>query len=293
MDSADKLANTTIRWALPCLSQAPTPYAAHFPAAALCTAFALREYGTQIPVDAIQKALRTLRRAAAEEIGLTESTCIHSHKPEHIQAILLPAFHRLSRSGHLQIIGAVAAKAAKISPDLITCQVLTGLTELVEICLVERPDAPRYWGFPSDYEAIPERATLTPPRDVLTAARAALDELARTPVDGEIDGVTYFFTGERLHALTLAHALIELEGIRYHDLTRAGLDVFSLQIHLNRMQPPGLWEFHTPVVPPLTAEKTWRKDPSELPFDLAHRIKRSYANHRIHTALRQAATRSA
>jgi hypothetical protein len=289
MKSVREPAAIAIGWALPCLSRARTPYAAHFPAAALCAAFAMCEYGEQIPTVAVQKAVRTLRREVDREIAMSghQATCPHVHDASDVRDVFSPYFGRLSRSGHLQIIGTIAMKAARMSPLLITCQVLAGLHELAQTCLTERIDGPRYLGFPAQYEAIPERAGIPSVRDGLTAARMAINDLTHIPVDGQVEGVTYFFTGERLHALTFAHALIELGILGHLELVETGLDTFSLQMYLNRMRPPREdWHFHTPEVPSLTARTTW-KTTRETPFDLAHRIKRSYAQHRIQRALGQ------
>jgi hypothetical protein len=287
MKSVRESAAVTIGWALPYLSQARTPHSAHFPAAALCAAFAMCEYGEQIPMTEVQKAVRTLRREAEQEIGTSDSriACPHVHHPSDIRDIFSPYFGCLSRSGHLQIIGTIAMKAARMSPVLITCQVLTGLHRLAQICLTERSEGPRYWGFPADYQEIPGRLGLPVIRDGLTAGRVALKELWHIPADGEIGGVIYFFTGERLHALTFAHALIELETLGHVDIVTRGLEAFALQIYLNRMRPPREdWHFHTPEISPLTVKETWRIA-QEGPFNLAHRIKRSYAQHRIQNAL--------
>lgn len=188
------------------------------------------------------------------------------------------AARNLSRSGHGVIYGMLILRALEEADDLATPTLYGALTNLIRSGDAERPD-PRYFGVPWNYQSI------DPPDDVIprysdddTMLRVTFDELDELYDDADVDGVYYYFSGERLHNLTYAHAIVELNRLGYSEITQSAYVTHRQQAFLNRMIPPPNARTRIPSAQvPLASAPFWTGIlEADQQLAVPHGIKRSW-----------------
>ncbi len=181
--------------------------------------------------------------------------------------------------GHHTIYGALALKAFNLYPELVKPALIQGLTSLLTVC--ESAGFDRYYKLPSkaltDKKLI-EKYTFTSP---LCAAESALEQHHTIYPDGEADGQFYFFSGSRLHLITHAQAILDLQNLGYDDIASNALKAYTQHcICINESKSPT-------DVQPIKAEA--KLDPRKTSFWLRaksnpHHGKLAYAVLDIFTA---------
>ena len=179
---------------------------------------------------------------------------------------------QLTADGHDIIFASLALKALIARPDLATEPVVAGLVQLLNDA--QRDDPRRYLGYddylnmPVDYSTVPEFES---PH---AAAMYALTLHNTVYPDQVIDGHAYFLAGNKLHDVTHAHALVELDNLGYHEIASSGIDALRKQFHLCATSriPEGLAPFKAPY--PLNPWQLafWERDKTD-----AHQVKLAYS----------------
>jgi hypothetical protein len=123
--------------------------------------------------------------------------------------------------GHHTIYLALALRALCLYPELARPEIIHGLIVLLDAC--ETAGFDRYYGLDdqsfSDKKLI-EKFSFN---SSLKAVEVALSQHSNVITDREVDGVYYFLSGSRLHLVTHAQALLELEQLGYAGLVKLGL----------------------------------------------------------------------
>lgn len=148
---------------------------------------------------------------------------------------LAPNVRKLAKSGHGVIYGSLALRALRERPELATAEIVLGLEKLFASARDDAPD--RYWGV-ADYHAAPMPSDPPPYASLDELARRAFDEMEVVYPEQQIDGETYYFSGEKLHTFTYAQALCDLDSLGYGALAREGLEPHRKHLALSRMTPP-------------------------------------------------------
>ncbi len=178
----------------------------------------------------------------------------------------------LTADGHDVIFASLALKALHARPDLATTDVVDGLVQLVKDAQDDNPK--RYFGYDDyinqsvDYSDVPVFGS------VRQAATHALYLHDTVYPDQTLDGHHYFLAGNKLHDVTHAHALTELEDLGYGDIAKLGLESLRKQFHLCDITrvPHGVTPFvGKGLLSPYSLE-FWQRDKSD-----AHQVKLAYS----------------
>lgn len=267
-----------------------SPYLGHFGSAMLAAYFMCDEL--DLPPETKEAIGSATRHIIAREQDLfRESAPDEQHAPELIENLLSRLSEyagRLSRSGHTTIIGMFALKAFRAQPNLITPRRVQGILELFDTYQREREE-PRYYGSPLGYRDVQldNRDAIPKYKSALEALAFAIREAAVIYPDVVIGDLTYYFMGEKLHAITHAHAIYELDCMGHQNIAVRALEALRLQVKLNRMSPSP--ELATPIeslpsVSPQTPE-FWQRAPTfKTDLALPHAFKRAYG---LLTAVRE------
>ncbi len=274
--------NQAIRNGLTALARAgarSNPYLGHFGTAMLAGHFLCKELTlSSDTISAIRECLPVL---ATREPGVFNNDEENEEPiPELINRLreyLLTHVGRLNRSGHVAIVGMYALKALRGEPDAATPNCINGIIRLLDAYGKERP-SPRYYGYPLDYNGVKIEKTRIPKyKSAKDAFALAVSELRTLYPNTEIDGVYYYFVGEKLHGLTHAHALYELEFLGEHGIAEKAYSALRHQMLLNRVKPPNTKPIRGSSL--LTPEhlEFWKLAPSfKQELGLPHALKRSY-----------------
>jgi hypothetical protein len=178
----------------------------------------------------------------------------------------------LTADGHDVIFASLALKALQIRPDLATQAVVDGLVRLLQDAQNDNPK--RYLGYDDYINQCIDYSNVPTFRSAREAARYALGLHDTVYPDQVIGGHHYYLAGNKLHDVTHAHALCELERLGFEDVATMGLAALRKQFHLcsNVNVPEGLEPFVA----------TERLSPYELSFWLrgkrdAHHVKLAYS----------------
>ncbi len=178
----------------------------------------------------------------------------------------------LTADGHDVIFASLALKAFHLNPELATAARVRGIVELIQHAQTDNPK--RYYGYhnyledPVDYSEIPRFENLG------QAVAYALADHQTVYPDQVIDGQHYFLAGNKLHDITHAQALVDLEQMGYSRLANRGIDALRKQLHLCNTQrlPDTLTPFaSTDTLNPLHLS-FWQRDKID-----AHQVKLAYA----------------
>ena len=143
----------------------------------------------------------------------------------------------LCNSAHGTIYVAAALRAFHERPELATEPIVLGITALHRN--TQGPDPARYFGI-DDISQVAIEAEPRPsaPIDAGALLLASLREFEVVYGDRTIDGHPYYFAGEKLHLVTHAHALWQLDALGYGALARRGRAAHHRQLRLTRQTPP-------------------------------------------------------
>lgn len=274
--------NQAIRSGLFALARAgarSNPYLGHFGTAMLAGHFLCQEVSLSLEtIFAIKKCLPVLATREPDVFNNgEEDEKSNSQLINLLRDYLLAHVSHLSRSGHVAIVGMYALKALRAEPDAATPDCINGIVRLLDAYGKERPH-PRYYGYPLDYSDITiEKPRIPKYKSVKDAFTFAVSELRTLYPNTEIDGVYYYFVGEKLHGLTHAHALYELGLLGEHEIVAKAYSALRHQMLLNRIKPPNAKSIRGSSL--LTPEhpEFWKLALSfKQELGLPHALKRSY-----------------
>lgn len=206
----------------------------HYGAAVLAGAFLLRRKDLPPAVrDMVAEHAASILRAQPSFFApLPRERAVRDWESALVAAIA-PSAHELRRSGHGVIYGALALRAARDVPELLGPTLLRGLTDLLQRAFGDGPD--RYYGMP-DY--LPTARSGHTYRSAKEMALRTFEECRIVFPDGEYGGRFHFLSGEKLHAVTYAQALADLEELGYPELARDGYPAHRRHLELTRLAPP-------------------------------------------------------
>jgi hypothetical protein len=143
----------------------------------------------------------------------------------------------LCNSAHGTIFVAAALRAFHERPELATEPIVLGISALHRN--TQGPDPARYFGI-DDINQVTIEAEPCPsaPIDAGALLLKSLREFEVVYGDRTIDGHPYYFAGEKLHLVTHAHALWQLDALGYGALARRGRAAHHRQLRLTRQIPP-------------------------------------------------------
>lgn len=167
---------------------------------------------------------------------------------------------KLVISGHGVIYGALALQALRERPEAGTEAVVSGIERLLQKTLKDRGN--RYYGVPDEeihrvpVDEIPKYNGVS---DLVTTAFRESRERYR---DGYVGEAYYYFTAEKLHGITFAHAIYLLDRLGYSELARKAFPLHRRMMKLNRMIPPKPEELRVEELPGVTPFQVsyWQKD---------------------------------
>lgn len=275
--------DNTVRKALIALARAgmrSNPYLGHFGSALLAGHFICKEL--ELPsetISAIKDCFPLLAIGEPADLFKNQERDgeVNPELVEQLRQYLLEHVDHLSRSGHVAIIGMYALKGLRAEPNAATASCVSGIIRLLDAYGKERPQ-PRYHGYPLEYTAVDiRRARIPQYKSAKDALVLAVSELHTLYPNTEIGDVYYYFVGEKLHGLTHAHALYELENMGENEIAAKAFPAHRLQMLLNRVKPPDA----KPIkgVSRLTPEHSefWRLVPTfKHELGVPHALKRSY-----------------
>lgn len=189
---------------------------------------------------------------------------------EDLRCTLVRVGQQLRRSGHGMIYGALAFNAFQAVPWMVQPDLIQGLCALLEMTTVDHPN--RYYGI-ANYQTDARSATPAHPIptdmkmvDIARTAFAAIDPIFPSQT---IDEQRYFFGGEKIHIVTLAHAIHIYLQLREYDLARATYWQFEAHRHFARGVPPApAAPFAEVVADSMVAPVLWSRH-----FQDAHALK--------------------
>jgi len=136
----------------------------------------------------------------------------------------------------------------------------------------DRPN--RYWGVDNYFDVSTDEVCDIPSYKVSDQmVKQALVELNTVIPNQVIQGQRYFFSGEKEHGITHAHALLELEKFGFQEIVESGMRNHRVQMYLNRQGPDFIVdEIKEPLYSSIVAPEYWGKT-----FNDPHAIKVPYA----------------
>ncbi|MEM7019082.1 MAG: hypothetical protein AAF512_17290 [Pseudomonadota bacterium] len=244
----------------------------HKGAAVLAAYFMIQEAGLD---NAVNDAVAGFgHKIIAEDSGLfVEDEPDHgTADPGEIMQALEASINALSADGHDVIFSSLALKAFQAHPELATPSRVAGITVLIKACQFDNPK--RYYGFEDyrvdsiDYSSVP---SFENPKQ---AATYTLFEHEIVYPDQAIDGQNHFLAGDKLHDVTHAHALLELENIGYQSVAMQGLEALRKQFYLSDTThiPEAIQAFETDLLFDPRTLSFWQRDIID-----AHQVKLAYS----------------
>ena len=114
---------------------------------------------------------------------------------------------------------------------------MNGIARLLTHALTDRGH--RYYGV-SDYSTFtaPQGHRIPPYQNVTDMTRHAFAETAERFQDAQVGENFYYFTAEKLHGVTFAHALATLESLGLPELAKRGFAAHRKALILNSHLPP-------------------------------------------------------
>jgi hypothetical protein len=126
---------------------------------------------------------------------------------------------------HLTIYSALALRGFSHYPELARPEIIQGLFRLIDACVSQEEN--RYYKL--NPKAFSDKVLLRKfaCHSAIEAVKIAIHQHSEVITDRGVDGEFYFFSGSRLHLVTHAHALLELEQMGYQNLVKLGLPAFT------------------------------------------------------------------
>lgn len=141
---------------------------------------------------------------------------------------------KLRSSGHGVIYGAYVLKAISENENYACQNLINKIVKLIE--LSSHDELTRYYGIVNyDLVEFDNIANFTSMQDLI---KTTFNELVDVYPSQNIEGKNYFFTGEKVHLVTHAHALIVLHQLGYTELAEQGFQNQRQFIKLARQKPP-------------------------------------------------------
>lgn len=209
----------------------------HFGAALLAAYYMNQEQG--LPAHVQEGLIRTCENYRASHADWFIPYENETADPELLDQVisgLRANTQRLSSSGHGLALGVLGLKALLDRPDLCTPGIIDGIVKMLNLTSQDRPN--RYFGIADYFTVTPKQVTDIPVyQNATDMVRAAFAPLQVVVPNGYFQEQHYFFTGEAEHALTHAHAILELERLGYFDLAQQAMINHRIQVYLNTRQP--------------------------------------------------------
>ena len=201
-------------------------FVGHFGAEVLSLAFLLMD-------DAVNEDVKPLVLSRIEE-------CLSQHEPfftteiettdspttlDDLHNVVRNSISELCVDGHHTIYASLAIRAFHVFPELAKPEILDGIIALLKVCADAGFD--RYYRFD---KTMFDNKTFKKRFEFNTALDAAATSLAlheKVFSDQKAEGDFYFFAGSRLHLVTHAQALLDMEQLGYSDLVHAGLEGYQ------------------------------------------------------------------
>ncbi|MBD2784347.1 hypothetical protein ID858_01495 [Xenorhabdus sp. DI] len=180
-----------------------------------------------------------------------------------IEAIALNS-QQLSRSGHGVIYGALFLKTVSSHQVRVTKKAVSNIAKLILNGTSDKWD--RYFGL-DDYRQYPLPNIKVP--DIKSLCALAVTRSTR---DVCLDADGYFFTGEKIHGVTHAHAILLLDELGLHDLAQKASQQLVKQLELNELAPKSGLQFAHPKRFDLSDPTIW-----DIGFKDEHQIKLAYS----------------
>lgn len=249
----------------------------HFGAALISGAALLRD--PKMPEETGRAVLGVVERIVAQNpewfAPLDDDSA--SASPNELIESLATRIATSRTSGHPTIYAVAALRALSGDRSRATRRVIDGLLALHE-CAHADDNRGRYWGTEDYFVAeISEGDDVPPLPDVPAAVRESFRRCRDVTPDANVDGRYHFFTGERLHLVTHAHALDCLLEMGHGDLAIAGLAAERLQMKLNRIPDHARQPLPEPSALTPYDVAFWEHDG----FDVWHKLKLAEASTRL------------
>jgi len=202
-------------------------FVGHFGAEVLSLAFLLLnkridKNAEPMVLDRIEEIIKS--KAEFFETPLPKPSAENSLQLKDFELAVENCISKFCVDGHHAIYSALALRGFSQYPDLIRPEIIQGLIGLLDAC--EAAGFDRFYGLSHDAfedESLLEKFAC---KDALEAAKIALGQHSEVITDREADGAFYFFSGSRLHLVTHAQALLELDQIGYANIVKSGLPGF-------------------------------------------------------------------
>ncbi|MDX2370820.1 MAG: hypothetical protein QNK36_20860 [Colwellia sp.] len=203
-------------------------FVGHFGAEVLSLAFLLlnkrvEKSAEQLVLDRIEEVLETQDQFF--ETPLPQVNAAKSFGLEDFENAVENCISNLYVDGHHTIYSALALRGFSEYPELARPEIIQGLIALLDAC--EAAGFDRFYGL--DHESFSNKILLEKFafNSPLDAAEVALAQHREVITDREAAGKFYFFSGSRLHLVTHAQALLELDQLGYANLVKSGLPGFT------------------------------------------------------------------
>ena len=176
----------------------------------------------------------------------------------------------LSAVGHGVIYAMLALKAIQLDPTLATAGIINGMVNLLQSTI--HNDTTRYVGIQNYQSECIDDNNIETFTTISDAAKYVLYDNETVYPNQVIEGEKYFFSSNKLHNITHAHALLELENLGYETLAKKGLDSLRKQLHLNRIIPNDIAPYTATQTLDPRSKPFWRRQKSD-----PHHCKLAYA----------------
>ncbi len=203
----------------------------HYGASYLAAQFHLEEIENTVLVEEKTKDVLAKHQDLFTEFDLGP---YDAHWQEKILNAIRLNLTRLRAGGHGVIYGAYALKALLKNEDYARENLINGITKLLELAFDD--DLRRYYGV-DNYDLI-EFDDIANFNTIENMLEYSFSELEEVYPNQDIAGKKYFFTGEKIHLVTHAHALVMLNDLGHSELLESGFRNQRQYIKLARQQPP-------------------------------------------------------
>ena len=245
-------------------------FAGHFGATLIAGARLLREPELDGSAGlALHKKLDEIRNAHRDWFLPLENSSETLVGVEPILMVLRKSADTLRKAGHPTIYMSAALWVLAHHRELATGRVVEALIQLHDAARMDDPT--RHYGYDDYFAEIENEPAWVSDGagDSLAGLRAAFNAMDHLVPDGLIDGRHYFLTGEKVHLVTHAYAILTLEELGHVDLAalanRAQRSFLRLTAASDRLEAPEM----TPATKTPLDQEFWQTEVG----DPAHLIK--------------------
>ncbi|MGF1736953.1 hypothetical protein [Photobacterium satsumensis] len=199
--------------------------------------------------------------------------------PHSLIAQLDQCANSLSRSGHGVIYGTLTLKTITEAPELAQESILNAVIQLMENTKQDKWD--RYYGI-RDYR---QYLSETKYSDI-TIEQACEKAIYMSGQNVFLDSDDHFFTGEKIHGITHAQAVMELKRLGFDELAHKAVKQVLLQLDLNEKHPSVGLSQPKPKEFDLNLPELWSEGFTEF-----HQIKLAYSANEIFKGLGDSSVR--